>query len=132
GFTKNFIDAEALLRLADAEHTHAFVGSDPRKVSRDGPAVVLDSKGKEIGRVLTCTTDMGIGWHGDRIYSIASPGKPAGFEPKGLSCGFAKVMPRLCVGDRIEITDRRRRIPVTIVNDIRPDRTARKPMAHMI
>jgi aminomethyltransferase len=131
-FTKNFIGAEALLRLADAEHTYPFVGSDPRKVSRDEPAVVLDSEGEEIGRVLTCTTDMGIDWHGDRIYSIASPGKPAGFEPKGLGCGFVKVKPRLLAGDRIEIMDRRRRIPVTIVNDIRPDRTARKPIAEMI
>jgi len=83
-------------------------------------------------RVLTCTTDMGIDWQGDRIYSIASPGKPAGFEPKGLGCGFVKVRRLLLAGDRIEIMDRRRRIPVIIVTDIRPDRTARKPMAEMV
>ena len=132
GFTKNFIGAEALLRLTDAEHTHPFVGSDPRKVSRDEPAVVLDSEGKPIGRVLTCTTDMAIGWQRGRIYSIASPGKPAGFEPKGLGCGFVKVKRRLQAGDRIEITDGRRRISVMIATDIRPDRTARRPMAEMI
>jgi aminomethyltransferase len=132
GFTKNFIGIEALLCQTDADYTHPFVGSDPRKVSREEPAMVRDSEGKEIGRVLTCTTDMGIDWYGDRIYSIASPGKPAGFEPKGLSCGFVKVMRRLLAGDRIEIMDRRRRIPVTIVNDIRPDRTARKPISEMI
>jgi aminomethyltransferase len=132
GFTKNFIGAEALLRQADAEHTHPFVGSDPRKVSREEAAVVLDVEGKEIGRVLTCTTDMGIDRQGDRIYSIASPGKPAGFEPKGLCCGFVKVKHRLLAGDRIEIMDQRRRIPVIIVTDIRPDRTARKPMAEML
>jgi aminomethyltransferase len=131
GFTKNFIGAEALLRLADAERTYPFVGRDPRKVSRAEPAAVLDSGGREIGRVLTCTTDMGIDWQGGRIYSIASPGKPAGFEPKGLCCGFVKVKRRLHAGDGIEIMDRRRRIPVMIVNDIRPDRTARKPMAEM-
>jgi aminomethyltransferase len=132
GFTKNFIGAEALLRLAEAEHTYPFVGSDPRKVSREEQAVVLDSMGKPIGRVLTCTTDMAIDWHGGRIYSIASPCKPAGFEPKGLCCGFVRVKQRLLPGDRIEIGDRRRRIPVTIVTDIRPDRTARNPMAEMI
>jgi aminomethyltransferase len=132
GFTKNFIGAEALLRLEDADHTHPFVGSTPRKVSREEPTMVLDSEGKNIGRVLTCTTDVGIDWHGERIYSIASPGKPAGFDPKGLGCGFVKVMRRLRAGDRIEITDRRRRIPVTITDDIRPDRTARKPIAEMI
>jgi aminomethyltransferase len=132
GFTKHFIGAEALLALTDAEHTHPFVGRDPRKVSRDEPAVVLDSEGREIGRVLTCTTDMGIDWHGGRIYSIASPGKPPGFEPKGLSCGFVKVKRQLSVGDRIVIMDRRRRIPVTVVADIRPDRTARKPIAEMM
>lgn len=132
GFTKNFIGAEALLRLEEAEYTYPFVGSDPRKVSRAEPAVVLDLEGKEIGRVLTCTTDMGIDWHRGRIYSIASPGKPAGFEPKGLCCGFVQVKQRLLPGAKIEVRDRRRRIPVTIVNDIRPDRTARKAMAEMI
>jgi aminomethyltransferase len=132
GFTKNFIGAAALLCPGEAEHTHPFVGSDPRKVSREEPAVVLDSEGKEIGRVLTCTTDMAIDRHAGRIYSIASPGKPEGFAPKGLCCGFVKVKRRLRAGDRIELRDRRRRIPVTIVDDIRPDRTARKPMAEMM
>ncbi len=132
GFTKNFIGAEALRHPADAEYTYPFVGSDPRKVAIEDPAVVLDLEALAIGKALTCTTDMGIGRHGDRIYSVASPDKPAGFEPKGLGCGFVKVKRRLNPGDRIDIRDRRRSIRVTIANDIRPDRTARRPITTMI
>lgn len=127
GFTKPFIGADALQHLTDAEFTYPFIGDDPRKVATADPAVVADLDGRTIGGVLTCTTDMGIGRHGERIYSVASPDKPAGFEPKGLSCGFVKVTRRLSPGDRIEIRDRRRSIKVTVVNDIRPDRTARRP-----
>jgi aminomethyltransferase len=75
---------------------------------------------------------MGIGRHGERIYSVASPDKPAGFEPKGLSCGFVKVKRPLNPGDRIDLRGRRRSIRVTIVNNIRPDRTARRPMSAML
>lgn len=131
GFTKPFIGAEALQHLTDAEFTYPFVGDDPRKVAVADPAVVVDLDGRTMGKVLTCTTDMGIGRHGERIYSVASPGKPAGFEPKGLSCGFVKVTRRLNPGDRLEIRDRRRRIPATVVEDIRPDRTARRPIHAM-
>jgi glycine cleavage system T protein (aminomethyltransferase) len=131
GFTKPFIGAEALLNLKAAEHTLPFVGSDPRKVSTEEHPEAADADGNVIGRVLTCTTDMGIGWHAGRIYSAASPGKPPDFEPKGLSCGFVIVKRRLNPGDRVELRDRRRRIPVTIVDDIRPDRTARRPIAAM-
>jgi aminomethyltransferase len=131
-FTKGFIGSEALLRLTDAEHTYPYVGDDPRKVAVEDPATVMDLNGQMIGRVLTCATDMGIGWHAGRIYSVASPDRPVGFEPKGLSCGFVRVGRRLSPGDRIEIRDRRRSIPVTIVTDIRPDRTARRPIRAML
>jgi len=131
-FSKDFIGSEALLHLRNPEFTYAFVGDDLRKVSTDDPAIVLNSEGKEIGSVLTCVTDMGIGRHGDRIFSIASPDKPEGFDPGGLSCGFIKVKARLSAGDRVELKDRRRRLKATIVNDIRPDRTAQRPIGEMI
>jgi aminomethyltransferase len=131
-FTKNFIGADALQQLRNGEHTYPFVGSDPRKVAVEDPAVAADLAGQQIGRVLTCTTDMGIGWHAGRIFSVTSPDRPAGFSPKGLSCGFVKVRRRLALGDGIEIRDRRRSIPVRIVDDIRPDRTARRPIKTMI
>jgi len=92
----------------------------------------LDSEAKSIGRVLSCTTDMGIGWHEGRVYSVASPDRPENFKPKGLSCGFVKVSRRLAPGDRIQLEDRHRAIHVMIVDDIRPDRTARRPIAAMI
>jgi aminomethyltransferase len=131
-FTKTFIGDQALLTIEASEYTYPFAGSDFRKVSVEDPAVVLDSEGHEIGRVLTCVTDMGIGRHGDRIYCIASPDKPEEFKPKGLRCGFVKVKSKMAPGQIVEIKDNRRKLKVTIVDDIRPDRTARRPIAEML
>jgi aminomethyltransferase len=132
GFTKTFIGDNALLNVKAPEYTYAFVGNDLRKVSTQDPALVLDDKDNEIGRVLTCVSDMAIGRHQDRIYSIASPGKPQGFKPKGLCCGFVKVTTKLAIGQTIYIKDNRRKLRVAVTDDIRPDRTARRPMKEML
>jgi aminomethyltransferase len=131
-FTKAFIGSAALLAEAHVGYTYAFVGQDPRKVSAADPTTVLDAEGRTIGRVLTCVTDMGIGLVDGRVVSIASPDKPPGFVPKGLCCGFVKVDSPLAVNDRIQIKDNRRALEVTIVSDIRPDRTGRKPLREML
>jgi len=132
GFTKRFI-GDGILALRDtAEHTVPFVGNDPRKVSIHDPAVVFDLDGNEIGVVLTCVADMAIARHGDRVYSLGSPDKPADFKPSGLACGFVRVKTRLAPGRIVELKDRRRTMKVTIVDDIRPDRTSRFPMREMI
>ncbi len=131
-FTKDFIGRRALESLKTAEFTYAFVGKDLRKVSAGGESRVMTVEGDNIGTVLTCATDMGIGIHDGKIFSIASPDKPAGFSPKGLCCGFVKVSRQLPFGLQVSIADGRRSIAVTIVNDIRPHRTARRPMAEMI
>lgn len=131
-FTKAFIGAGALLKIESPEYTYPFVGNDLRKVSTGDPAVVLGADGNEIGQVLTCVTDMGIGRHEGRIYSIASPGKPEGFKPRGLSCGFIKVRTPLSPGQVVALRDKRRTLKVTLVEDIRPDRTARRPISEMI
>ncbi|MGV8074675.1 MAG: aminomethyltransferase family protein [Syntrophobacteraceae bacterium] len=130
-FTKEFIGAKALLNVRNPEFTYAFVGNDLRKVGMEERALVLDSQGNEIGSVLTCVSEMGIGRHEGRIYSVASPDKPEGFDPKGLSCGFIKVRTEPALGDIVELKDRRRTITVTIVDDIRPDRTARRSIREM-
>lgn len=133
GFTKDFIGRTALERATSSEYTYPFAGYDVRKVEvHNGKAVVLDEGSNEIGVVLTCVTDMGIGRHGGRIYSIASPEKPDGFIPQGLSCGFVKVKTTLSPGDVVSLRDARRAIKVEIVRDIRPDRTARSPMKLML
>ena len=93
---------------------------------------VIDADGQTIGTVLTCATDMGIGRHDGVIFSVASPDKPEGFTARGLCCGFVKVNRKLPVGRHVDIADSRRKITVTIVDDVRPHRTARKPMADMI
>ena len=132
GFTKSFIGDKALLNAEAAEYTYAFVGADLRKVSTADPAVVVDGAGNEIGRVLTCVSDMGIGWHAGRILSVASPDQPQDFVPRGLSCGFVKVNRPLTPGTGLQLKDRRRHIKVTVVEDIRPDRTARRPIEEML
>ncbi len=131
GFTKPFMGSDALLEArTTADHTYAFVGNDLRKVSL--PAEVLDENGAAIGEVLTCVTDMGIGLSEGRILSIASPDKPAEFKSKGLCCGFIKVQKTLTAGEKVLLKDQRRKLKVTITEDIRPDRTARKPVKTML
>jgi aminomethyltransferase len=125
GFTKQFIGSEALLTTDYGEHTLPFAGYDLRKVSTHDPAVVTDDDGNQIGTVLTCATDMAIGRHKDRIYSVASPDKPDNFAPRGLCCGFVKTATQLTLGQSVTLGDKRRKIKVEIVSDIRPNRTAR-------
>jgi len=126
-FAKRFIGDEALKEAKASGYTLPFVGQNLRKVSAKN-AVVLDTDGNEIGVVLTCTTDMAIGHEGRRIYSVTSPDKPEGFKPQGLSCGFVRVRSNLDMGQTVMLKDNRRKIKATIVRDIRPDRTARRPL----
>ena len=133
GFTKGFVGDIVLDLKEKADHTHAFVGYDPRKVSaHDSAAVVLDSGETEIGVVTTCVADLAIGREDDRIYSIASPDKPGDFKPRGLCCGFVRVKERLGSNQMVKLKDRRREIEVMIVDDVRPDRTARRPMREFL
>ena len=129
-FTKKFLGREALLQAREQPCTLAFLGKDIRKVS--GPAVVLDTDENEIGTVLTCVTEMGIGRTEGKIFSISSKDKPTNFKPKGLSCGFLKAKEALPVGTTVTLKDERRKIQASIVGDIRPGRTARYPIRDMI
>jgi aminomethyltransferase len=131
-FTKGFIGDQALSAIDEPEYTFAFVGADLRKVSTADPAVVLDGTGTEIGVVLTCVSDMGIDRHNGRVLSIASPGKPQDFNPRGLCCGFIKVKAPLQPGAEVVLKDKRRKLKVTVATDIRPDRTARRPIREML
>ena len=96
---------------------------------------VTDASGTQVGIILTCATDMAIGRVGDDIVSIATSiegGKPGDFAPRGLSCGFVKVNQKFQPGDIVMLTDGKRKIKVEIRRDIRPDRTARRPMKEML
>ena len=132
GFSKEFIGRAALENPDEILFTQAFVGKDLRKIGAGEDSKVIDADGREIGTVLTCATDMGIGRHQGEIVSVASPGKPDGFKARGLCCGFVKVDRKLSVGEHVDLADKRRKITVTITEDVRPDRTARKPMKEMI
>lgn len=127
GFTKTFLGSAALDTAADAPYTLTFVGNDLRKIDTH-TAVVRDLEGRELGTVLTCATDMAIGRHEGKIYSVASPNKPEGLAIKGLAAGFIKVNTNLAPGTIVELKDNKRAIQVVIETDVRPDRTARKAL----
>lgn len=131
GFTKEFIGAKRLLAVQQPDDTHPVVGENVCKVSSAGSSVVLDSEENIIGSVLTCVTDMGIGWHLNKIYSIASPGKPADFTPPGPCCEFVRVHRKLETGQTLFLLDNRRTIRVRVVDDIRPDRSAGRVLSEM-
>ena len=131
GFSKEFVGRQALESVTQPDWTLPFVGRDPRKITVDESARVI-WQDREIGTVLTCVTDMGIGWHQGRIMSLNSPDRPAGFKPRGLCCGFIKVQEGLAPGTEVQLQDARRSISVLIANDIRPDRTARRSLKSML
>lgn len=132
GFTKTFLGSAALeQQSANAPHTLTFVGHDVRKIDTQS-AVVRDAEGREIGTVLTCATDMAIGRHGGRIYSVASPNRPADLQIKGLCAGFIKVKSHLPPGTVVELKDAKRSLQVVIETDVRPDRTARRSLASFV
>jgi len=128
-FSKSFLGAAAL-EPCRAPFTYPFVGDDLRKVSP--PAEVRDQNGRALGQVLTCVTDMAIGWHDNRVLSIASPDRPRGFRAGGLSCGFVKVGEALPWNTQLMLKDKRRQIAVRVMKDVRPDRTARQPIPTML
>ena len=132
GFTKDFVGADALLRSPYGDHTFAFAGYDLRKVSTGDRAEVLIEGGPAIGRVLTCASDMAIGRLDGNIVSISSPDRPQDFKPRGLCCGFINVNRPLKPGQTVILKDNHRSVKVEIVKDIRPDRTARKPLARFL
>ncbi len=133
-FTKSFVGSGALRNTGDIPYTYAYAGYDPRKIPVGSESMVVDGDGNRLGDVLTCTTDMAIGRVDGEIVSLATStaaGKPEGFRPKGLSCGFVRVDNELSVGEEVYLKAGKRRIKVEIRTDVRPDRTARRPLQEM-
>ncbi len=132
GFTKDFIGKDALLDSGTAKFTYPFAGENLRKVSAGDDSQVIDKNGNTIGKVLTCATDMGISWYDGKILSVASSDLPEGFKAKGISCGFVLVDKKLDYGEKLILKEGKRKIKVIVLNDIRPDRTARKKISNFI
>ncbi|MEE4240077.1 MAG: aminomethyltransferase family protein [Desulfopila sp.] len=133
-FTKRFIGAEALLHTEKVQFTFPFAGFDPRKIVPGENTAVLDGEGRKVGSILTCATDMAIGRAGERIVSLATAvtdGRPEDFKAKGLCCGFVMVSEKFSPGAQLFLTDGKRKIPIEIREEIRPDRTARRTMREM-
>jgi aminomethyltransferase len=134
-FSKEFIGAKALSSLAACDYTLPFAGYDPRKMVVSEKSYVTDENGENVGTILTCATDMAIGRVDDKIVGLATAvekEKPQDFVPKGLSCGFVKVKRLFNPGDIVFLTDGKRKIKVEIRSDVRPDRTARRPIKEML
>lgn len=131
-FTKDFFGSDALLPSTDDSYTYPFIGESLRKVSSGGETQVLDETGTNIGKVLTCATDMGISWQNSKIVSINSDNLAPDAKIKGISCGFVMVSRKLEPGTQLVLKEGKRQIKVTLVTDIRPDRTARKKIDNFI
>lgn len=132
GFTKDFSGRTAIESYSGSDHIYPFAGDNLRKVGSGEHTQVLDQSGQSIGHVLTCATDMAIGWHDARIFSIASPDLPENFQAKGIACGFVKVDRPLEDLTVLTLVEGKRKITVKVLSDIRPDRTARKKITHFI
>ncbi len=134
-FTKNFVGREMLESMASSAWTLPFAGYDLRKIPLGEKSKVTDLDGNILGIPLTCTTDMAIDRVNHAIISLASSeeeGKPEDFQPKGLCCGFVKINTKLDAGTQVILTDGKRKLKVEIREDIRPGRTARRPVTKMI
>ena len=135
GFTKDFLGASALQAAGEVDSTLAYAGFDPRKITISKTSLVTDLDGNPIGTILTCTTDMAIDRVNGAIVSVATPvegGRPEFFTPRGLCCGFVRVKRMLTAGTQVILTDGKRKLKVEIRDEIRPDRTVRKPMQSML
>jgi aminomethyltransferase len=130
-FTKQFIGDQALRQARNAPYTLPFAGYDARKVGTES-AAVKTRDGRTIGKVLTCTTDMGIGRLDGVILSVSSPNLPSGWVPRGLCCGFIYVEQLLAPGTLVTLHDQRRTVEVEIVADIRPARSARQALKNFV
>lgn len=134
-FTKDFTGASALRAATNPPCTLAYAGFDPRKITISDQSRVTDLEGKPLGTILTCTTDMAIDRVGTAIISVATPvesSRPEPFTPRGLCCGLVRVDRMLAAGAEVVLTDGKRKLKVEIRDQIRPDRTARKPMHSML
>ena len=132
GFTKTFLGADALVPEPGDMFVFPFAGNSLRKVAAGESTGVYDHNQEQIGHVLTCASDMGITWHDGRIVSIATPNLPDNITIKGIACGFVMVSKQLEPGTQLTLKEGKRTIDVTIVKDIRPDRTARKKLSNFI
>jgi aminomethyltransferase len=131
-FTKDFLGAEALKTAVDNNYVYPFVGENLKKVKAGEQTKVLDENHENIGKVLTCATDMGTSIQDQKIISINTPDLPEDLKIRGISCGFVMVSKQLDPGRKLTLTEGKRTINVTIVTDIRPDRTARMKLENFI
>ena len=128
-FSKDFIGGSALLQSSWDKYTLPFAGFDPRKIAAGEKSYVTSETGERLGVILTCTTDMAIGRMDGEIVSISGSND---FQVKGLCCGFVLLDKKCDPGEKVILTDGKRKIRVEIRADVRPGRTARSPIGTMI
>ena len=114
---------------SNKEHTYAYVGFDVRKLHGGTGTVQLDNK--NIGEVLSCVSEVALTRIDGEIISIASDSVPRDHKVKGLVAGFFKVNKELSYGQIVNLSDGKRTLKVEVVQNIRPNRTARKAIKNM-
>lgn len=115
--------------ISNTEYTYAYVGFDVRKL-HDGTGDVKINN-EVIGSVLSCVTEVSIIRVDSEILSISSKQFPVGTKVKGLVAGFLKVNRKLDIKNIVILSDSKRELKVEIVDNIRPDRTARKAIKNI-
>lgn len=129
GLTKTFIGGPALQQSQWQKYTLPFAGFDPRKINAGEGSFVTSESGERLGTILTCTTDMAIGRVDGAIVSVADN---KDFQAKGLCCGFVLLEQACAPSEKVVLTDGKRKIVVEIRADVRPNRTARRPLNKML
>ena len=122
-FSKEFLGSKALTEVKESLYTYPFVGFDLRKIEPGPDAGLYDENDQKIGEILTCVSDMALARIDAIVYSINSPNRPSDFTPTGLCCGFVLAEHPLANGQSFFLRDKRRKLKIEIVDDIRPART---------
>ncbi len=114
---------------SESSYTYPYVGFDVRKLHNSVGDVKLDNS--VIGSVLSCVTEVSLTRVDSEILSIKSKTLPENSKVKGLVAGFIKVNRPLNYKDIVLLSDGKRELKVEIVENIRPDRTARKAIKNI-
>ncbi|MBN2617080.1 MAG: hypothetical protein JXR64_02070 [Spirochaetales bacterium] len=107
--------------ISNTSYTYSYLGYDVRKLKNSG---VVYYNSEEIGRVLSCVSEVSLTRVGNEIISVKSKNS-SDIKIKGLAAGFIIINRKMTSGDRVIISDGSRDLEVEIVESIRPERTAR-------
>lgn len=110
--------------VSESSYTYAYVGYDVRKL-HGGKGDVLYN-GIVVGEVLSCITEASLTREHNKIICINSAELSEKSVVKGLVAGFIKTNRFFDSGSKLTLSDGKRELTIEVVENIRPNRTARK------